>query len=145
MPIASTTDLADRIQQLLTTRQHHADAMTSIDATLEQIRDALHGIHINEIARRGPGRPRKAAAVHPGAVPARRRRGRRGTYATTAEEMILALVRKPGGATTRDIKAKWAAESRGGTADNALSKMVKDKKLKRTPLAGQRGSRFAAV
>ena len=145
MPIASSPGLADRVQQLLAARQHHADAMTSIDATLEQIRAALRGVHINETARRGPGRPRKPTGAHPGAMLARRRRGRPGTYSTTAEEMILSLVGQRGGATTQEIKAKWSAEGRGGTADNALSKMVTDKMLKRTPLAGQRGSRFAAV
>ena len=37
----------------------------------------------------------------------------------------------------------WASEGRGGTADNALSKLVRDRKIKRIPLVGERGSHYA--
>ena len=139
-------DLAHHIQQLLGERQQHADAVARIDAALEPIRSALQSLGgIN--GKRGPGRPPKSEAMAAGvAAPAggrrRRGRGRRGSYATTADQMILALVGQRGGATTQEIKEQWKAEGRGGTADNALSKMVKDRKLRRAALEGQRGSRF---
>lgn len=143
MPTASPMDLAQRLQQLLGEREQHADTLARIDAALDQIRSALQAVGgLNGKGGRA-GRPAASVAAPSGpAVPARRRRGRRGSYATTADEMILGLVRQKGGATTKEIKAKWKEEGRGGTADNALSHLVKNKKLKRTPLQGERGSRF---
>ena len=135
---SSPADIAGRIERLLADRRQHAEALAEIDSALEQIRSALQGINGTGVSTRLG--PRKAAAE---ALPAsRKRRGRRGVYGKTSDEMILALVGQRGGATTQEIKAKWKADGRGGTADNALSKMVKDRKLKRTPLVGQRGSRF---
>lgn len=140
MPARLQTTLTNRIQQLLEERQQHADALAGIDQTLEQIRSALQHIGTNGRRRRGRPRGTGRAVGRP-----RGRRRRRGTFATTAEDMILSLVRQRGGATTREIKEKWKSEGRGGTADNALSKMVKDKKLKRSPIEGQRGSRFSVA
>ena len=134
----SPAQIAGRIERLLTDRQQHAEALAEIDSALEQIRSALQGINGTGVSTR-PG-PRKASA---GTMPApRKRRGRRGKYGTSSTEMILALVGQRGEATTQEIKAKWKADGRGGSADNPLSKMVKDRQLKRTPLVGQRGSRF---
>ena len=142
MPTGTPTNLTDRLQRLLDERQQHADALTRIDSTLEQIRSALHAVGgVN--GRRGAGRPRAAPAEH--STTPRRRKGKRGTFATSATEMILSLAGQRGGATTQEIKAQWKAEGRGGTADNALSKMVRDGKLKRAPLEGQRGSRFTVA
>ena len=71
---------------------------------------------------------------------------KRGSYAQTADVMILEMAGARNGATTAEIKARWKAEGRGGTADNALSKLVKARKLKRAPLGvGQRGSRFTVA
>ena len=135
---SSPADTAGRIQRLLADRQRHADALAEIDSALEEIRSALQSINGTGIGR--PPRSHRAAAQ--ALRPSRKRRGRRGMYGKTSDEMILAIVGQRGGATTQEIKARWKAEGRGGTADNALSKMVKDRKLKRTPLVGQRGSRF---
>ena len=41
------------------------------------------------------------------------------------------------------LKKLWASEGRRGTADNVLSHLVKDKKLKRVKLVGLRGSRYS--
>ena len=66
-------------------------------------------------------------------------------FAVSGEESILLFVKEHKGATTQDIKKFWIAEGRGGTADNVLSKLAKEKKLKRTPLVGQRGSRYGVA
>ena len=138
MPRTASTpsSIADRIQQLMAQREQHAAALAAIDQTLEQIGQAL-------------GNPaRKASAVTPAAPaapaakPAKGRRTR-GSYATTADESILALVKQNGNPTTQEIKKQWASEGRRGTADNVLSHLVKDRKLKRLKLIGQRGSRYA--
>lgn len=135
-------DLTQRVQDLLSQRQRHADELVRIDQTLAQIGTALQGL-VNG-ARRGPGRPRAAAKQWLPAEPTqRRRRGRRGSYKTTADELILSVVGQRG-ATTQQIKEAWKREGRGGTADNALSIMVRNGKLKRMKLKGQRGSTFTA-
>ena len=138
MRTASPMDIAARIQELLAERQQLANQLAQIDAALGRVQDALAGAGTNG-QRRGRGRPPKAAET---VAAGRRGRGTRGSYAQTADQMILAMAGQKNGATTQEIKAKWKAEGRGGTADNAISKLVKDRKLKRTPLEGQRGSRF---
>ena len=142
MPTSTPTNLTDRLQRLLEERQQHGDALARIDSTLEQIRFALQAVG-GANGKRGPTRSHAALAKRSAAP--RRRRGSRGTFATSATQMILSLAGQRGGATTQEIKAKWKSEGRGGTADNALSKMVRDGKLQRTPLDGQRGSRFTVA
>jgi hypothetical protein len=44
---------------------------------------------------------------------------------------------------TQEIEKQWASEGRKATAGNALTLLVKGKKLKLTPLEGQRGSRYS--
>ena len=134
----SPAQIAGRIERLLADRQHHADALAEIDSAVEQIRSALQGINGTGVSTR----PRSGTVAAEAMLALRKRRGRRGKYGKSSTEMILELVGHRGGATTQEIKAKWKAEGRGGTSDNALSKLVMDGKLKRTPLVGQRGSRF---
>ena len=57
----------------------------------------------------------------------------------------MAFVKAHKNPKTKDVKKFWADEGRGGTADNALSKLVKEKKLKRIPLQGEPGSRYALL
>jgi hypothetical protein len=136
-------DLALRIQHLLDERQGLADALSLIEATFGQIGAALG------VSRRGrkPGRPLALASsvMTSGAQPKRRRRGRR-SFATTAEEFVLGFVKSNRNPTTQQINSAWKQEGRGHTADNTLTKLVKERKLKRTPLGkGIRGSRFAVA
>lgn len=138
----ASTSLTDRIDQLLAQRQEHADAITEIDHTLSQI-SRLLGTPINGLS----------TVAAPAAEPAEKGRGGRGKgrggkrrgrgkYEMTAEDSILAFVKEKGNPTTKDIKAHWAEDGRRGTADNELSRLVRVKKLKRTPIPGQRGSRY---
>jgi hypothetical protein len=114
MPNTSAA-LASIIRQLQAERQQHADAIAAIDEQFEQ-----HGI-----------------TAEP-----RRRRRTRGSYAKTADQFILGLVKGRKGMTTGQINAKWRQAKRGGTADKTLSKLVGEKKLKRENLKGERGSRY---
>ena len=68
-----------------------------------------------------------------------------GKFRLTAEEMILSLVKGRRVLTTRQLAAAWKKEKRGGAVDNALSRMVKAKKLKRKPLGGKKGSEYRAA
>ena len=110
---SSPADIAGRIERLLADRQQYAVALAEIDSALEQIGSALQSINGTGAGRR-PGPPKAAAEVLPAS---RKRRGRRGVYGKTSDEMILGLVGKRGGATTQEIKAKWKARGRGGTED----------------------------
>ena len=142
MPSDSASTLPQRIQALLEDRQRHADAMAQIDETLAQIGSALNGSP--NVQRHGPqpGRPAAAPAI-PVAAPKKRRRGR-GGFSTTAEEFVLSFVQSNKSPTSREINEAWTAEGRGYKADNTLTKLVKEKKLKRVPLGeGIRGSRYS--
>ena len=132
----TTSPVADRIQQLMAQRQEHAAAIAAIDQVLEQI-----GQLLGQPATKTMAAPPTAQVMQPAKVAKGRRI--RGSYATTAEESILALVKQKGSPTTQDIKKLWASEGRRGTADNVLSHLVKDKKLKRVKLVGLRGSRYS--
>jgi ferric-dicitrate binding protein FerR (iron transport regulator) len=125
--------LTNQIEDLLAQRKEHQAAIDTIDATLEKI-----GSMLDLPAR--PGRPRGTKNQANGRGARRRKRGR---FATSGEESILAFVRKAGSPTTKEVNQHWKAEGRGGTADNALTKLVKLKKLKRTNVKGQRGSQYA--
>jgi hypothetical protein len=135
----SPTAIANRIQQLLDDRQQHEDAIEQIDQILKQITGLLG----EPATHRKPGRKPKLMSVEsPAAQPGKRSR-RRGEYATTAVESILAFVKDQGNPTTQEIKGLWKKEGRGGSADNVLTKLVKDRQLKRTPMKDQRGSRYS--
>ena len=65
------------------------------------------------------------------------------TYATTAEQLILNFVKEEQNPTTQEIKKLWAKEGRKGKVDNALTRLIQARKLKRTPIVGGRGSRYS--
>jgi len=139
------TDFARHIEKLVAERERYAAAVARIGATLGRIRSVLGatGDNGNRLETSIHGRP-SARTASTAVKPARRRRRRgRGAYATTADESLLTFVREHRNPTTHEIKAHWKSEGRGGTADNALSKLVREKKLKRTPLEDRRGSRFS--
>jgi hypothetical protein len=140
-----STDLPTRIQNLLEERQTHMAAIAHIDEVLASVGSAL-GAPVAP-PKRGPGRPPgpSAMAAPPAPIAAKKaRRGRRsrGSYSTTGDDSVLAFIKEHRSPTTKEIKAHWASEGRGGTADNVLSKLYREKKIKRLPLPGERGSRY---
>lgn len=82
------------------------------------------------------------AGVKKAAAPKAGRKNKK--YAQTAEQFVLGLV-KGKGAITSDINKAWQAAGRTGRADNTLNKMLKSKKLKRTPLKGRKGSIYTTA
>jgi hypothetical protein len=142
----SPDSLKSHIERLLSERKTHTDALARIDATLGQISTLLN---VPAPKRRGrpPGRPSAAsvavaAPAAPAGKPGRRKRRR---FAVSGNESILAFVRDHRNPTTKEIKGHWDSENRGGKVDNALSKLVKDGALIRTPIPGERGSRYSAA
>jgi|GEM_PF-1520782 len=69
---------------------------------------------------------------------------KRKKYAQTAEQLVLGLV-KGKGAISSAINKAWKDGGRTGRADNTLNKMLKDGKVKRTPLKGQKGSTYTVA
>jgi len=127
------TDLAQRIQSLLADRQQHATAIAAIDQVLERVGAALG----KKTVKRQP--PKPAAAV---TKPAKRRRR---TFAVSGDELVLAFVKAKKNPTTKQINQHWKSRGRKYSADNTLTKLVKEKKLKRTPVVGGRGSQYSVV
>jgi len=64
-------------------------------------------------------------------------------FAVSGEQMILNFVKSKSNPIGKDIEKHWSSEGRAGTAANLLSKLVKEKRLKRTRLKDERGSRYS--
>jgi hypothetical protein len=73
----------------------------------------------------------------------RKRKRIRRKFAVSGEQMILSFVKSKSNPIGKDIQKHWGSEGRAGAAANLISKLVKAKKLKRTPLKGERGSRYS--
>ncbi len=156
-------DLASIIATLKAERQEHLDAIAEIDETFGQV-----GISAEETPRRGRppkskngrrkkvGRPKmakkvakngrrkkgskKAAAKKPTKKKASRRK-----FSKTANDFVLDLLKGGKTMTTAQINSKWKQAKRSGAADNTLSAMAKDGKVKRENIEGKRGSTFSAA
>ncbi len=78
-----------------------------------------------------------------GAAGGLRGRRTRGSFSMSGEASVLAFIAKHGRPNAAEVNKHWADEGRGGRADNALTKLVKQKKLKRIEVADERGSRYS--
>ena len=115
-----------QIESLLKTRVQHQTAIDKIDATLAGIRNALGGgSNGSSVAK-----PASTGAKHGPKPDTTRRRGR-GAFKISGEESVLGFIKSAGTPTTKEVNQHWKTEGRGGSADNALTKLVKLKKLKR--------------
>ena len=131
----TSSQLATMVKQLLAERQEHADAVDAIDQALAQL-----GISAQP-AKRQPGRP-NGAKIRKVTWKASKR-GKRGSYKKTADEFVLGLFTGGQKLTTAQIKAKWSQAGRGGKPDNALTKLVSQKKVRRQKIKGGRGSEYS--
>lgn len=148
MPTVSTpAALPSFIEDLLTDRQSHVDAIAEIDATLSRVSNALGiGDVTSRIAKPSAVKPAGSTFVKSAAVPAAPRRGKVSKFGVSANDFVLAFVRSSKGASTQEINNHWKQAGRAGTADNAMSLLTKQKKLKRTKMTGgQRGSRYTVA
>jgi hypothetical protein len=137
--MASPTDLTQHIQGLLDRRQEHAAAIESIDETLAKIAGVLS---VNGRGRK-PGRPRLGFGVASKSTGGTRRKRTRRKFAISGEQSILNFVKGESNPIGREVENHWSKEGRAGTAANLLSKLVKEKRLKRAPLKDERGSRYS--
>ena len=134
-----TTDprtLRKMIDSLRSQRQNLLAKLSEIDSTFEQLGISAEG------GRRRRGRPAGTAAR--GATKRGRRRKRR-RFSSSGEDSVLNFVRRHGKPNAAEVNRHWQSESRGGKADNALSRLVKHKKLKRITVKDERGGRYVVV
>jgi hypothetical protein len=143
--VAPTAGFEKYLSELLSKREEYQQGLSEIDALFGK-----WGITVETPAavKRGPGRPKASpapAAAAPAAPDAGRKQKKRGTFAQTAEQFIVGLLKNGKGLATADINKAWKKEGRGGRADQMLAKMVNAKKLKRTSVPGLRGSLYVVV
>ena len=136
--MARPADVSVQIQVLLDQKQKHVEALSAIDKILDGIAAMLGSSHAGNRSRSIPTGP----AAQSAAMPARRGRRARRQFGITAADFVLAFVKQHRNPTTRDVNVHWKTAGRPFTADVTLGKLVKDKKLKRAPLIGERGSRY---
>lgn len=102
---------------------------------------AVRGLGKREALRRLEPAVSKGAKAEGKKQPARKKRAK---FARTGADMILALL-KGKALPVRTINTAWKKEGRAATADTTLGQLVKAKKLKRTQVKGERGSRYSIV
>ena len=66
-------------------------------------------------------------------------------FAQTGMEFVLSTVKIYRSMTTAEINAAWKKAGRGGTADNALTDLIKTKQLKRTSVKNGIGSKYSVA
>jgi len=163
-------ELSRLIDQMQQERQEHLDAIAEIDAIFDGI-----GIEASAPAKKKKGRrgrpPKRKAGRKPGRKPGRKKRvGRppkakkaakkkvakkaakkrtkrrkKGSFSKTGDQSVLDFVKKTGKVSAKQANKHWKDEGRKGSANNALTKLVKEKKLKRVPVKGQRGGLYQAA
>ena len=125
--------LADRKKKLAKANKILAQ-VGEIDALFAQFGISIEG----ETAK--PERKVKAKGGRRGG-----RRRKRGVFAISGDESILAFLKKHGKSSTSQINEYWKDEGRGGKADNSLTKLVQAGTIKRLKTKGVRGSEYVAA
>ncbi|MGA2440238.1 MAG: hypothetical protein ABSH08_04735 [Tepidisphaeraceae bacterium] len=150
--------IATHIQRLLKkTERMKQQAVRSLLRTLKQIEQERKArtvdleeaakVILKQLADLGHvGINTKAAATkakRTATIGKKRRKIARRQFAVSGEQLILNFVKSKSNPIGRDIEKHWASEGRAGTAANLISKLVKERRLKRTPLKDERGSRYS--
>ena len=134
--MARSTDarvLSKMIAGLRAQRADLVDRLARIDFTFNEL----------GITSDGPSRKPGRKAGKPGPKPGRRRK--RGSFAVSGDTSVLNFVKRHGKPNAAEVNKHWQSEGRGGKADNTLSRLVKQKQLKRVEVKGERGSRYTAA
>ena len=148
----NASELTRLINQLRQERQQHEAAIAEIDATFKAFGITAAGARAEKGKK---GKKRATTAAAPTAAKKKgKRRGRKPAaakraagkktpwsrkFSETGDELILKYVRDKGGATTEEIRKHWDASGRRGKAENNLTLLVKNGKLKRSKLESTKG------
>jgi len=169
MATSTASELSRLINKLQEERTEHVAKIAEIDATFASLGIAVEVKAATTGKKRGRpakaktattgkkrGRPAKAktavkAAPKADAKPApkkkvkksKRKAGARRAFTTTGEQSVLAFIKANKNVTTAQVNTNWTNEGRSGKADNTLSKLTAAKKIKRSNIQGQRGSKYS--
>jgi hypothetical protein len=133
-------DLSEKIKELQSERQKHADAITAIDNALQRVSAAIGTIGDNAAMGEGFDALRlDLAGEHLRTV------RRKGKFSHTAEVSVLEFVRKLSTPTTAQINGHWRAEGRCGTANVTILKLLQQGLIRRVADPAVRGSRYVAT
>ena len=135
MAKSTILELRAAVKKLQSERRERVEEVARIDAMFKELGISPPAAR----RRRGPGRPKGATKT---AAKKATKRGKRGTYKKTADEFVLGLFAGGKKLTTAQIGAKWRQAKRGSKPDNALTKLVKQQKVKRENIEGGRGSTY---
>ncbi len=118
-------------------KKRTADLEESAKVILKHL-EALGHVGIN--SKTAATNAKRAATI---GMNRRRRKRVRRKFAVSGEQSILNFVKGKSNPIGKEIEKHWASEGRAGTAANLISKLVKEKRLKRMPLKEGRGSRYS--
>jgi hypothetical protein len=121
------------IDSLRVERERLQARIDEIDAVFGRLGGAGSGVS------RSTGGSGKGPAA---ATSGRGGRRKRGSFAISGEESVFDFVKSSGKPNAAEVNQHWQKEGRGGKADNTLTKLVKDKRLKRVQVKGERGGRY---
>lgn len=129
-------ELQSLVAKLRADREAHVDAITEIDVAFDKL-----GLTMPKAKRRGR-KGKKTVAAGRFAEKKTTKRAKRRKFRVTANELVLATIRKAGpkGGTGAQISKAWKAAGRTGDAYNTLGGLVKEKKIKREKIKGAKGS-----
>jgi hypothetical protein len=130
---------------LLTERNSLLSRVSEIDASFARLGIKIEAAVAAVVTKRR-GRPPKAVAApitgkKRGPKPGKKA-GKTSRYGVSAEEFVLAFVAKAGQPNAAEVNQTWSKQGRKGKADNSLTKLVKDGKLVRVTVEGERGGRY---
>ncbi len=145
---AAATELLKLVKKLQDERDSHVKAIEAIDLTFKQL--GIDAVPVASSAKPRRGRPAGTGKKTKVAKAPKKKAGKktskrtRKTFAVSGDESVLAFVKANAGCTTAQVNEQWTKEGRNGKADNALGKLVKDGKITRKNIRGQRGSAYTA-
>jgi hypothetical protein len=137
-PLSPIASLDKALSDLLQRRQEHQAALAEIDAVI-----AKYGINPDK-SLPAPSKAPIATPAKP-TKPATKKPRAQKKYPETAEQFVLSLLKGGKGVIGREINQAWKDSGRNGNADNTLSTLFKNKKVKRTPVKTGRGNIYSVV
>ncbi len=140
MPKMSPAKMLQRsLKKLLDERSALQAVIDKTQAKIDEI-DAIFsgsGLSLGTVVK-AKGKP----GPKPGTKPGKRTRGK---FETTGDESVLAFIKKHGRPSAKEVNEHWSKEGRGGSANNALTKLVQAGTVKRVEADDARGGRYVVA
>ena len=155
---AAATELLKLVKKLQDERADHVKAIEAIDLTFAQLGiqsegDVVAAAPAAPAKRRGrpAGKTKKVAkAAKPAKTVKKTKTTKKTTkrsrkaFSVSGEESVLGFIKANANCTTAQVNDHWTTEGRAGKADNAIGKLVREGKVTRKKIKGERGSTYSA-